>query len=190
MPWLRPGPFAAALAATLIAHPPPARAQDARVRVGPHFNISDDADLGVGADIRWVFLKSDTRLALVGSFDYFFPGDESSDFDALANLLGRFFPGGFPGFRVEVDRQYWEVNLNLTWDFTRTGLVIPYAGVGANYAHAHVKLRGPFPENGNSEDDFGANVLAGVRIGRYVFVEAKKEAGGGELFALTAGVRF
>jgi opacity protein-like surface antigen len=177
-------------AAPCQAQPTPSTPR--RLQLGVHGNISDDADLGVGGDIRWAFLKSDTRLALVGSFDYFFPEDDSPDIDGqLVDLLGRFFPGvPLPNLGFEIDRQYWEANLDLTYDFGRTATLIPYVGVGANYAHAHVKVRGPFPENGNSEDDFGANVLAGVRIGRYVFVQAKKEAGGGDLFVLTAGVRF
>jgi len=117
----------------------------------------------------------------------------SANFDVSweVDLLGRFFPGvPLPHFDFGIDRQYWEANLDLTYDFGHTSILVPYVGVGANYAHAHAKLRGPFPENGESEDDFGANVLAGVRIGRYVFVQAKKEAGGGDLFVLTAGLRF
>ena len=67
------------LALTLLSAAAPAAAQSGRVRVGPHFNISDDADLGLGADVRWPFLPADRRLALTASFDWFFPEDESGD---------------------------------------------------------------------------------------------------------------
>ena len=64
--------------------------------------------------------------------------------------------------------------------------MIPYAGVGVNYARSRVSAFG-FEEE---VDDFGANVLAGVRIKDRFYVEAKQEAGGGELFVLSAGFRF
>jgi len=89
-------------------------------------------------------------------------------------------------FSPDTEVEYWEANLNLTWDFTTDRAVIPYAGVGVNYGHSRVSTFGF-----DSEDsDVGANVLAGVRIERRVYVVARQEAGGGELFVLTAGVRF
>ena len=89
-------------------------------------------------------------------------------------------------FRPDTEVEYWEANLNLTWDFTTDRAVIPYAGVGVNYGRASASLRGSTSDEG----DVGANVLAGVRIQRRFYVEAKQEAGGGELFVLTVGVRF
>ena len=55
-----------------------------------------------------------------------------------------------------------------------------------NYAHARASAFGI----DSDQDDVGANVLAGVRIHRRFYLEAKQEAGGGELFVLTVGVRF
>jgi hypothetical protein len=173
--------------AGLIASAPPSLAQDSRVSFGPHVNVSDDADLGVGADVRWVFLRDDRRLALVASFDYYFPEDEELELPDQFRELLELFGGEFPlDFGQDVEREYWEANLNLTWDFAGGGTVIPYAGVGVSYAHASVNAFGIEDD----EDDVGANVLAGVRIARRFFVEAKREAGGGELFVLSAGVRF
>jgi len=165
----------------------PARGED--VQFGPRVSVSDDADFGVGADVRWAFLADDPRLALSASFDYFFPedGDDELD-DALAGFED-FFPGGFDppfDFSPDTEVEYWEANLNLTWDFTSDRAVVPYAGVGVNYAHAHVSAFG-FEAD---ENDVGANVLAGIRIHDRFYVEAKQEAGGGELFVLSVGVRF
>ena len=119
-------------------------------------------DLGLGAEVRWTFLPEDRRLALAASFDYFFPDDGDDE------------------------REYWEANLNLAWDFTTGRPVIPYAGVGINYAHARFSSFG----FDTDQSDVGANVLTGVRINRRFYVEAKLEAGGGELFVLTVGLSF
>jgi hypothetical protein len=143
----------------------------------------------VGADLRWAFLADDPRLALDASFDYFFPDDGDAQFDdALANLRN-LIPDDIPlpfDFSPDTDVDYWEANLNLTWDFSADRVVVPYAGVGVNYGHSRTSAFG-FESD---QDDVGANVLAGVRIQRRFYVEAKREAGGGELFVLTVGVRF
>jgi opacity protein-like surface antigen len=178
------------LLAGLLCASTTARAGD--VSFGPRFSVSDDADLGVGADVRWAFLRDDPRLALSASFDYFFP-EEDEDIEDIEDALDGFrdlLPPGFVlprgGFRADREAEYWEANLNLTWDFTAERAVVPYAGLGVNYGQARVSAFG----FSSDESDFGANVLAGVRIHRRFYVEAKQEAGGGELFVLTVGVRF
>jgi outer membrane protein W len=177
---------AGAVAAILAVVVPQARAGD--VQFGPRLNVSDEADLGVGADVRWTFLQDDPRLALSASFDYFFPDNGDDEFDQVLrrfeNLVGDIdLPFDLGG---DTDVEYWEANLNLTWDFTSERTVIPYAGVGINYAHATASAFG----FDTDDSDIGANVLAGVRIARRFYVEAKREAGGGELFVLTVGLRF
>jgi hypothetical protein len=176
-----------AAAAVWMGAAGPARAAD--VQLGPRGSVSDDADLGVGADVRWTFLRDDPRLALTASFDWFFPDDGNDDFEEALEDLEEFFPGGFPfpfEFDPETEVEYWEANLNLTWDFTADRVVVPYAGVGVNYAHSKVSAFG----FDTDDSDVGANVLAGVRIRRRFYVEARQEAGGGELFVVTVGVRF
>jgi hypothetical protein len=186
----------ACAAAAFLAAAAPARAQSSRVQFGPRFSVSDDADLGVGADVRWPFLRSDRRLALSLSFDWFFPEEESADFSELQDLLALFGGGRdlppLPVFELETDLTYWEANLNLTYDFGTTGAVTPYAGVGVNFAHSEVTAFGVLDLDflNEGDDEVGANVLAGVRFARRFYVEAKREAGGGELFMVTAGVRF
>ena len=171
--------------ALLLGLAPQAGAAD--VHFGPRFNVSDDADLGVGADVRWTFLRDDPRLALTASFDYFFP-DSGDDPVPVLRQLELILEGLDLPFDLDggTDVEYWEANLNLTWDFTTAQTVIPYAGVGINFAHAGASSFG----FDSSENDVGANVLAGVRIARRFYVESKLEAGGGELFVLTVGVRF
>jgi opacity protein-like surface antigen len=178
---------AAALVMTAALAVPAAQAAD--VQAGPRFSVSDDADLGLGADVRWTFLREDPRLALSASFDYFFPDDGGDDAEEVLEDFRDLFGDvdlPFPAFDLDTDVEYWEANVNLTWDFTTDRAVIPYAGVGVNYGRAKSSAFG-FESD---EDDMGANVLAGVRIKRRFYVEAKQEAGGGELFVLTLGVRF
>jgi hypothetical protein len=161
----------------------------ADVQFGPRVSISNDADFGVGADVRWAFLADDPRLAVSATFDYFFPEDGDDELDDALEGFEDFFPEDFElpfDFSPDTEVEYWEANLNLTWDFTNDRLVIPYAGVGVNYAHARVSAFG----FDSDESDVGANVLAGIRIRDRFYVEAKTEAGGGELFVVTAGVRF
>ena len=179
---IRSGPMVLLAAALWLA--PAAHAAD--VQFGPRLSISDDADLGVGADVRWAFLKDDPRLALTLSGDYFFPDngpDQDEAFAAFRELFGEL---DIP-FNLDSDLEYWEANLNLTWDFTtRRAPVVPYAGLGANYARA----KASFLDIETDESDIGVNVLAGMRIKDRFYVEAKQEAGGGDLFVLTVGVRF
>jgi hypothetical protein len=163
----------------------PAGAAD--VQLGPRFNVSDDAGLGLGADVRWTFLRDDPRLALSASFDYFFPDDGHDELDEVLRQLETFLGDlDLPFDLGRTDVEYWEANLNLTWEFTSARPVIPYAGAGINFARAQVSSFGF--ESG--ESDVGANVLAGVRIARRFYVETRLEAGGGDLFVLTLGVRF
>lgn len=166
---------------------------DARdVTFGVRGSISDDADFGVGADIRWTFLADDPRLALNLTFDYFFPEEGDDEIEDALEDLEDLIPGvplpeldDFLDF-AGTDTTYWEGNLNLTWDFVRDGAVIPYAGLGANYGRLETEAFG-FTSD---QDDVGANILAGMRIQDRFYVEAKQEFGGGELFVLSVGVRF
>jgi opacity protein-like surface antigen len=163
------------------------QARSADVQFGPRFNVSDEADLGLGADVRWTFLRDDPRLALSASFDYFFPDDGNDDVDDVFRQFEMFLGDiDLPFDLGGTDVEYWEANLNLTWDFTSDRPVIPYAGVGINFAQARVSTFG----FDSDQSDVGANVLAGIRIARRFYVETKLEAGGGELFVLTLGVRF
>ncbi len=180
--------FSAMVAVAVAGLVAAAPSQAGEVQFGPRVSISDDADFGVGADVRWNFLPEDPRLALTVSFDHFFPEDGDEDIDDVLDGLDELLPDDFelPFFNLDTEVEYWEANLNLTWDFTTSRAVIPYAGVGANYAHFRASTFGIAAD----DNDVGANVIAGIRIRDRFYVEAKTEAGGGELFVVTAGVRF
>ena len=87
---------------------------------------------------------------------------------------------------IDSDNEYFEANLNLTWDFTGPHPVVPYAGLGVSYGHSSFSVLG----YERDDDEFAANVLAGIRIRNRFYVEAKQQAGGAEMFVLSAGVRF
>jgi hypothetical protein len=141
-------------------------ALNAQVALGGQLNWGfSDADAGVGARISGMAVRN-YGLELMGSFDYFFPGDN-------------------------VD--YWEVNLNFAYAIpgVTSTEIEPYAGAGINIANASVDVGGAVGTASNT--DVGANLLAGIKypIGNAMtFGEVRLELGGGEQFVVTGGVMF
>jgi len=133
---------------------------------GPQASFADEADLGLGARAHWT-MKTRLPLALIGTFDYFFPSTEAG-----------------------VDASHWELNSNLAYQFGRRWR--PYVGPGLNFAHRSANFTGT--EFSGSDSGVGMNVLGGVRRvdgrKRQYFAEARYEIGGGEQFLVTAGVLF
>ena len=81
----------------------------AQIDLGPQVNWGDDVDFGVGGRV-WLGIPAGIPLAAIGSFDYFFPGN---------------------------DVTYWEFNANAVYSFPiPSDVVAPYAGAGFNIAHA------------------------------------------------------
>src|SRR5688572_2748469 len=100
-------------AAVCIGAAAPVGAAD--VQFGPRLSVSDDADLGIGADVRWSFLADDPRLALTASFDYFFPEDGDDELDDALEGFESFLPDDLElpfDFRSDVEVEYWEANLD------------------------------------------------------------------------------
>ena len=160
-----------AFAAVAAAVPVAAQAQ-LPFRLGGQLSWGDDADLGIG--VRYenplsMFGPTVRNLRVIGSFDYFFPGDR----------------GGF-------DVTYFEVNANVAWAFSlpRTR-ISPYAGGGLNIARADVDAAGI---GGGSNTEVGFNLLAGTRLpnlGKMTpYVEMRIELSGGEQFVITGGLLF
>jgi hypothetical protein len=157
--------------------------EDAKaVSFGVNADWSDDADFGVGGRVIVNLDKQLKGLEAVGSFDYFFPsaGDV----------------GDIEGDGVDVDVTYFEVNLNAVYKFKlENSSLTPYVGSGLNIAHGNVGASvdlGDFGSVGGSvsNTEVGLNILGGVIINKKFFVEAKFEAGGGEMFVVSGGIRF
>ena len=133
---------------------------------GPQASFADEADLGLGARAHWS-MKGRRPLAVIGTFDYFFPSSPSG-----------------------LDTNHWELNGNMAYQFGRRWR--PYVGPGLNFARRTAAFTGT--EFAGSDSALGMNVLGGVRRvdGRKLqyFAEARYEIGGGEQFLVTAGVLF
>lgn len=133
---------------------------------GPQASFADEADLGLGARAHWTFTNRHP-LALITSFDYFFPSA----------------PAG-------ADASHWEVNGNLAYQFGRRWK--PYVGPGLNLARRTTAFSGT--DLSGRDTALGVNMLGGVRrvdgSKRQYFAEARYEIKGGEQFLVTAGVLF
>lgn len=158
---------ALALAVVVAALVPVAVVAQTPIRFGAQINFADDADLGIGARIKadTPRLISGAPLSIIGSFDFYFPGNNVT---------------------------YFELNGNVAYNFTIAGSPLrPYAGGGLNIARASVDV----PGGGSvSNTDIGLNLLGGITfrpMGRVQpFVELKFEAGGGEQVIVTGGLYF
>jgi opacity protein-like surface antigen len=142
-----------------------------QITAGVHADWGSDTDFGVGARAVLSLDGLVPNLETVGSFDYFFPGDD-----------------------VGADVTYWEVNANVVYRFNTKGSPIkPYAGAGLNFAYLKASADVLDIEVSGDESRGGFNLLGGLLfdIGRVKpFVEGRVESGGGEQFVVSAGVRF
>lgn len=127
--------------------------------------LLEGGDFGIGARSEF----GTSSLALVLSFDYYFPGDE------LENL------------------KFYELNANIAFTFPTEGFR-PYVGGGVGIAR--VSFDEDFFSD--SETQTGINILGGVKFGggpvspfiegRYVFYD--EEEGFTNRFVLTGGILF
>jgi hypothetical protein len=138
-----------------------------QVNIGAQVSWGDNADLGFGGRLTarspWV----DPAIELIGAFDLFFPSASAGE-----------------------DLSYWEANLNLVYNIAVSSeVLLPYAGVGLNIAHASTTVAGA----GTSATEVGANLVGGLKLvaGSVTpFGEIRYELGGGEQFVLTGGLLF
>ena len=138
-------------------------------RLGGQLSWGDDKDLGLG--IRYendltMFGPAVRNLRVIGSFDYFFPGNNVN---------------------------YFEFNANVAWGFSIPGSrIAPYAGGGINIARGSVDL--PAPLGDRSDTDVGLNLLGGVKfpaLGKFTpYTELRLELSGGDQFVITGGLLF
>ena len=86
------------------------------------------------------------------------------------------------------------MNANLTYRIgSAAELLMPYLGVGFNLARFEASADVLGVEASGDETKGGVNLLGGLMFDLGVakpFVEGKVEAGGGEQFVASAGVRF
>ena len=167
-----------ALAAALFVAAP----AEAQVAFGPQVSWGDDSDIGVGARVEMPvggMITQDAAsmlasLKFIGSFDWFFIGDEGCDEDG-------------------VNCTYWEINANGAVPLPVEGFS-PYLGAGLNVAHGGVSFDDDALEDFESSDtEVGLNILGGLNFGLgglNSFVEGRIELGGGEQFVISAGLLF
>jgi hypothetical protein len=141
-------------------------AQAQGVRFAPELSLGEDSDFGIGARARFDMSSTfrSPGFFIVGSFDYFFPGNNFN---------------------------YWELNGNLGWQIPGVrGNVQPYIHGGLNYGHASVDNC----TGNCGDSDVGINLGGGMNLNTRTrimpFLEAKFTLGGGDQFVLTGGVYF
>jgi hypothetical protein len=136
--------------------------------VGAQGNYADDFDWGVGARAGYDFRKFDEPIALIGTFDYFFPPSVSG-----------------------VDTEYYEFNLNGVVMGGFNPQFDAYMGLGLNLARFRSEDSGTA---GAEFDRAGLNLLAGFRAkfgkGAGAFFEARFQVEGGKQFVLTGGLDY
>jgi len=156
----------AAVAGALLLLPATAEAQ---VRLGPQISFGGDTDFGIGARIV-ANVQSLRHWDFIGTFDVFFIDDN-------------------PNF----DRNYWEANGNLAYNFgiPEVPSLSPYVGGGLNIAH----MSRENVESGEDRDDtdLGLNLFVGTQFqGASItpFAEFRIVAEGAEQVVITGGFLF
>jgi outer membrane immunogenic protein len=153
------------VAAALLLAAGVSTAEAQGVRFAPQVSYGDDSELGLGARVRAGLPSLAPGIFLVGSFDYFFPGN---------------------------DVNYLEVNGNLGYTIPGVrGKIHPYAGGGLNYARVSFDN---CSGSGCSNSDIGLNLMGGLDFETSSkitpFVEIRLELSGGEQFVITGGFYF
>lgn len=156
----------AAAASVLLFMPATA---DAQVRLGPQVSFGGDTDFGVGGRVV-VNVKTLRHWDFIGTFDVFFIDDNPNS-----------------------DRDYWEINGNLAYNFgiPEVPSISPYVGGGLNIAH---KSREDLSTGADSDDtDLGLNLFVGTLFeGGSVtpFAEFRIVEDGGDQVVITGGILF
>jgi hypothetical protein len=136
-----------------------------QISVGGQVVLSEDFDFGVGGRLTWQGTPVGTPVAVIGSFDTYFPKTD-------------------PGVSID----YWEFNVNLAYVAAMTPELSGYVGGGLNYAD--ISISG-VPGGNRSGAEIGFNVMGGLRYRKDIFVpfaEGKFTFEGGEQWVLTLGV--
>ncbi len=143
----------------------------AQVDIGAQGSWGDDSDFGVGARLTIGIPSAAVPIAVIGSFDWFFPSQ----------------PTG-------IDLTYWEANGNVVFMFPiQDPRFRPYGGLGLNVARFESKVVGTPGTESFGETNLGLNLLVGalLDVGKLKpYGEARFQIEGGKQLVLTAGVAF
>lgn len=144
----------------------------AQVDIGAQGSWGDDSDFGVGARLTIGIPSAAVPIAVIGSFDWFFPSQ----------------PTG-------IDLTYWEANGNVVFMFPiQDPRFRPYGGLGLNVARIESKVDPAVGTPGLTsfeETNLGLNLLVGalLDVGKLKpYGEARFQIEGGKQFVLTAGI--
>ncbi len=141
----------------------------AQVDIGAQGSWGDDSDFGVGARLTIGIPSAAVPIAVIGSFDWFFPSQS-------------------PG----TDLTYWEANGNVVFMFPiQDPRFRPYGGLGLNVAHLESVVAATSVSS--EETKLGLNLLVGalLDVGKLKpYGEARFQIEGGKQLVLTAGVAF
>ncbi len=142
-----------------------------QIAVGVQTQWGNEADFGIGTRVIVDLKKLVKGFEMVGSVDYFFPGEAFG-----------------------ADMTQWEVNANLIYRTnTRGHLLTPYAGAGLNVARFKASLDVLGVTVSGYETRGGLNLLGGVLVNLgdvRPFVEGRAVAGGAKQFVASVGVRW
>ncbi len=158
------------IASMMIGCATTAHAAGTRLSIGLHANWGSETDYGVGPRAIVGLAGLLRGLEAVGSFDYFYPRDESG-----------------------LSMTYWEVNTNLVYRIAlKRCPVTPYAGGGLNVTQLKASIHVLEVNISGVESETGFNILGGLAFdigGMGGFVEGRMELAGGKQFIASVGIR-
>ena len=139
-----------------------------QLAIGANLSLGTDSDLGVGARLLVGLGEAVRHLEGIGSFDYFFPGENVN---------------------------WWELNANVVLPVAVTSGFHPYLGAGLNLTNTSVDVVDGTPgfTDDGGETDVGLNLVGGMKLptsGAVPFLEVRTTIGGGSQVVLTAGLLF
>jgi hypothetical protein len=137
-----------------------------QVSIGGQGSWGDKTDFGVGARATLDLTPEFIPVALIGTYDWFFPEDPPGE-----------------------DLSYWEANANVVYVQRVYEDAVSYVGAGLNVATLEREILETTVKDSSTE--LGVNLVGGIRY-KFTqlmpFFELRYEISGGEQFVLTAGI--
>lgn len=137
------------------------------VQFGAEASFASDTDFGIGGRVVVPLEMGGGNLNVIGTFDYFFVGDDYGDYT--------------------VDINYFEINANVAYGFDIGSNIEPYAGGGLRIGHIGGDLV-------DGDTLIGVNILGGAKFGVdssiTPFAEFRVSFGDGDQVYITGGILF